>query len=488
MVALIVADPSEANAGFWQRVRQLYCVDRPDAEILSWQDAVNSEAFGPLLARHNVFVLVKPIDETGWGMAQALAAAGKTIICDMFDNYLDRHAGLGRIGVVHAQAGVFELASLIVTSTQALRRAIQGIVRVPDKVVTIPDPLRTDRRPDWDGLIQKWGRAFARRRLNVLWFGIASHPYYASGLVDVPAIMPALARLQGFDITITVCTNVTDDIALLAPLYKYPYPIRVVDWTPDAQARLLRDSHVVIIPTNRSAFVQAKTHNRFSTAVLAGCLVLHTGHPEYPGDGGEAAALLGDPCPMNAYSIAAHLHGLAATLGQRYSLDHQRRSIDAVLQRAGTPPMGWPARRRLCVLWAPVPRTAAAHEFLVRNGHISAGVGAGSRAAGHQITFTTTDGGNLALWIDPALVPGTVSVRALIPDGGGVYVVPPGAFGLSKVRGRFRALQIRTQQHSADLYGDLDAILVRLLEGRADTVRGFSFAAADGYALTMASV
>jgi hypothetical protein len=91
----------------------------------------------------------------------------------------------------------------------------------------------------------------------------------------------ALSRGE-MDVELTILTNGralgAEGLSLISRL---PVPTRVVQWSEEAEDRLLADALLAFLPVNAQGFSAAKSLNRAVTALSAGCQVLSVGYPLY---------------------------------------------------------------------------------------------------------------------------------------------------------------------------------------------------------------
>jgi hypothetical protein len=329
-----VSEVDPRNAGY--RVRTLPIVEavrrrgvavtvRPLSELPGRVDAAMKEV--------SAIVVAKPADTMAALAMRRFATCGKPVVVDLFDNYFAWSPSLVRKQVQWQWLRALSNASLVMTSGPFLRDVVSSITDLPVLTVgdAVPSPVSVE------AVNAKWP---VRRRLRLAWFGISANPYFAAGIEDLafaaPMIRQLLLRLpEALQTQLVVCTNRTPAVEpALAMLRTYGIEAVFEDWTDAGCDRLLRDSHVALLPTNAGAFALAKTHNRCSDALVRGCLVLASPSGPYGDIGGgvysSLDALLEALLVSDPGRVLEDTGKSLDVLGRRNDTERQ---VDALLQR-----------------------------------------------------------------------------------------------------------------------------------------------------------
>ncbi|MBJ3777375.1 hypothetical protein [Acuticoccus mangrovi] len=217
-------------------------------------------------------------------IAYGLAAAGKRVALDVFDDYFSERGDV-RLQRFHRWfADMSRAVHRVAVSTPAMKARLDPRLVVPATVIDDPAPTL-----DPDGLAARLAEKAARLvpgQLNLLWFGIAANPYFAAGLGDLAAFAHALSgeasEADGGRHHLTILTNPHGaSEATLAALAAAPVDVTWRSWSEAAEAAALAEADVAVLPVNAGAFSTAKSLNRAVTALAAGTQVLSLGAPLY---------------------------------------------------------------------------------------------------------------------------------------------------------------------------------------------------------------
>jgi hypothetical protein len=234
--------------------------------------------------KHDVFLVSKCYDARAPLAAMHLAAAGKFVGVDLFDDYFSQRQDSRFIRLRHWLRAMLGHCSFILCST-ARMAAVAGPYRsdLPIHVMNDPGP-----GIDGDRLVEavrgKWAVARDSRRLSVAWFGMGDNPSFPVGLRDLVGYGGELDRLrgQGYEIHLDILTNrraLTP--AALAAVRQLATPYRIDEWTEEGERELLARSLLGFLPVNSQPFSIAKSLNRAVSALASGTQVLSPGFPLY---------------------------------------------------------------------------------------------------------------------------------------------------------------------------------------------------------------
>jgi hypothetical protein len=218
-------------------------------------------------------------------LAHALAARGRLVGVDLFDDYFSQ---TGNPRFVHLRQWLAQIIPALgfgLCSTPALAglwaRLTPGL---PVHVMHDPAPPPEAPADLAARLARKAARARATRVIDIAWFGTGDNPHLPVGIQDLAAHAGLLTRLgrQGHALRLHLLTNrraLTPD--RLAQIARLPLPAHVTEWSEDAETALLHDSLLAFLPVNAQGFSVGKSLNRAVTALSAGAQVLSAGYPLY---------------------------------------------------------------------------------------------------------------------------------------------------------------------------------------------------------------
>jgi len=278
----IVEKVSENNAGYKIRTKPLTDALKNydiSVEILELSDFIAN--YQTLKSNCQMVIFSKLFNDLALLLAFELKKTGKILILDLFDNYLAYSPScLGR-GLQRRMATLVSLADGVIASTENMKQIVQKLGC--HNVIQISDPIQPDLNKEQ--FFNKW--YLSDHELIFTWFGISGNPYYKAGLIDLIESARRISNLFRqlapiYKCRLVICTNKNPEIIkVLAVMRSYSIPTSFQVWEPESFELLMSQTHCVLIPTNNTPFVTAKTHNRASTAIVSGCLVLVDDHPEY---------------------------------------------------------------------------------------------------------------------------------------------------------------------------------------------------------------
>jgi|GEM_PF-2703845 len=292
----VVADASARNAGY--RIRTQPFLKKIEShfldvkviqydQILEHLDSIDS-------SDRNVILFSKPFSQESYLVAKYFSSSN-VIVADIFDNYLSEHTFSDRKPWVNF-LNVLPLLDLCTVSTPRIVESIQSLVPELPSLV-IDDPL-----PEFDlielpldqSVMKKWDRS---SDLRLLWFGIASNPYYHAGLSDLLSWSTVIQNIvkEHKSLTLSICSNAMGEKSNQLLVYtltklRMDNPtvnFEVIEWSEQECEVAIRQAHVVLLPTNITSFSVSKTHNRCTEAIRNGALVLASPFGPY-GDMKEA--------------------------------------------------------------------------------------------------------------------------------------------------------------------------------------------------------
>ncbi|MCF3932906.1 hypothetical protein L1787_05695 [Acuticoccus sp. M5D2P5] len=272
-IAIVIPSAAFAQSA-GARIRYQRIIDaaaRGTIEMIPLEAAATSDA--------DAFLFSKTYQSAAPALAYSLAAKGKRVALDIFDDYFSDTADTRMARFRHWFDEMARAVHHVTVSTPALAARLAPRLATPPTVIADPAaPLAPEP------LAERLAETAARidpDALDLLWFGIASNPYFEAGLADLAAFAPSLAP-RGSRHRLTVLTNATGaSEAALAALSNAPVPITWEAWSEAREAALLATADVAILPVGYGPFSTAKSLNRATTALAAGAQVLSLGPPLY---------------------------------------------------------------------------------------------------------------------------------------------------------------------------------------------------------------
>lgn len=272
-----VAAIDSQNAGY--RVRTLPLVNGLkerglDIEIACVNDLAAETA--NLKENARTVICAKPSTPETYLCLNELKNAGIRIIIDLFDNYFSWSPPLSARQMPLQWLKFLGLADHVFVSTSFLQKVIQKIDTTQVTLIGDPMPATFSTGSAGNGL-SKWP---AGKTVEILWYGIGSNPYFRAGLDDLLAWKNVLLTLErrlspDHDIRLTICTNDVPGIAMVLETFRKAGIEAVYQkWSEEICTSLLENSHLALLPTNRTGFSLSKTHNRCSDALVQSCLIL----------------------------------------------------------------------------------------------------------------------------------------------------------------------------------------------------------------------
>lgn len=254
--------------------------------------------------RYRCVVVLKRYDDDTVSQLRRFKQSGGRLVLDLCDNDFlaasQRRKHLHRVENVHALAA---LADVIVTASEPLARIVARACPTAARIVTIGDV------PDDLSVVKSnaWRRYWNLRRLNrenahlssmapsgvtrLVWFGQSGGRRQLSGMVDLARIAPVVAHLgKSYPLHLTVISNniklYRECVAPVVPSSRY------IEWNAASFDSLLRQQHIVLIPTQHNEYTACKSDNRVVTALRAGLAVVADSVPSYAAYGD--VIMLGD--------------------------------------------------------------------------------------------------------------------------------------------------------------------------------------------------
>jgi len=271
----VVAETSIANAGY--RVRALPLAE--GLEALGAKPIFLSVADFPqkvkeIASSAKVVIVSKPSDTATYLCIRYLRTKGVKVVADLFDNYFSWSPAIARSELWWHWLRATSACSAVFVSTPYLASVLdtlgfKGAACIGDAL----PPINANMRE----VFGKWDN---RQELRIVWFGINGNPFYSAGIADLMSWLHTVAAIRDMlpataNISLTVCTKRCREIDVpLGASRRFGIDVSFLEWSEEACANLLADSHLVLIPTNMCGFSLSKTHNRCSDALAKGCVVL----------------------------------------------------------------------------------------------------------------------------------------------------------------------------------------------------------------------
>lgn len=243
--------------------------------------------------RYDAVIFSKNYSEESLQEAQALKQKGKKVVFDIFDNrFFDPDGSAERKDAERRLKEMFRLADYITTSTDFLKATLSPYV--PGREITVieealEDTLHTSQESQANLAAAYLRLAFYKVRLalsgartRLIWFGTSgdSSIIKSGGMSDILKLKPLLssAEFRG-KVTLTVCSNGEKSYREL--FSDWPIPTLFVKWHPATFYRVLKCSHVALIPVTPNPLTICKSNNRVVTALYNGLAVIADEIPSY---------------------------------------------------------------------------------------------------------------------------------------------------------------------------------------------------------------
>ncbi len=282
----VLSDVSDKNAGYRLRIYpicQKLIALGVNLQILSEQEL--AQQITKIAKNATTVISSKPGNTRFYLCLKYLKQNNIRVVIDLFDNYFSWSPLIHHYGVYWNWLRILNLASDIIVSTSFLKNSLEHLTNT--KIRLISDPLPGILDKDLVADNQAWAKWQNPSRIELLWFGISSNPYYSVGLDDLLSwvnVVEAITKQLNhkFDLSLTICTKPVADIEVVLHAFnRYGINTRFVEWSEDVCDSLLEASHIVLIPTKLNGFSLSKTHNRCSDALARRCLVLTSPNSPY---------------------------------------------------------------------------------------------------------------------------------------------------------------------------------------------------------------
>ncbi|ABB33923.1 hypothetical protein [Synechococcus sp. CC9605] len=238
-----------------------------------------------LLKEVNIAIIVKVYGLDSLRIISFCKSCGIGVGIDLFDDYFSDET----LNLLHDKYNWIKIASImcdfVICSTEKMKEIAAKFV--PKKSIhLVKDTCESNiLSEETEELIsQKVNSWKASGHLNILWFGIGDNPYFEVGIKNLANYSNSLFQFRKSfgSITFTILTNeralTQENLSFISNL---PIEANVELWSPQLEAKLLREAHVTIIPVSHQQFSIAKSSNRCITALSYGCQVLSNGYNLY---------------------------------------------------------------------------------------------------------------------------------------------------------------------------------------------------------------
>jgi hypothetical protein len=328
----VIAEVSPKNAGYRVRVLPLakalesYSIS---PVMISTRELIDS--IQNIVTDALAVIIAKPSDTETFLCMKYLLSHDVRVLADIFDNYFSWSPSLYNRAVPWQWLRAIKTTSGICVSTPFIAETMSKLG--VSEICLVSDPAIETieiNSLSSSNLHHKWHNP---QQLELLWFGISSNPYCYAGIDDLISWERMVSyinqRLGGsIHLRLTICTNRVPAVEA-AVMYFHDAGIntRFVEWTETVCDELLRESHLVLIPSNLSAFSLSKTHNRCSDAIEHQCLVLSSPNGPYHDIPGavyrDIDMLFNDISIMDPVHIATLINQSRAYLSKTHALSEQ---------------------------------------------------------------------------------------------------------------------------------------------------------------------
>ena len=238
-----------------------------------------------LLKEANIALIVKVYGLDSIRIISFCKSFGIAVGIDLFDDYFSDET----LNLLHDKYNWIKIASImcnfIICSTERMKEI--SATFVPKELIHIvKDTCDPNILPKETGelISQKIKSWKASGNLNILWFGIGDNPYFEVGIKTLANYSNSLFQFRKSfgSVKFTILTNeralTQENLSFISNL---PIEANVELWSSQLEAKLLRESHVALIPVSHQQFSIAKSSNRCITALSYGCQVLSNGYNLY---------------------------------------------------------------------------------------------------------------------------------------------------------------------------------------------------------------
>lgn len=329
----VVSEVNQKNAGYRVRVLPIAtALEKHSIKPIIISSREFIETIQNIASNAKVVIIAKPSEPEILLCIKYLRSHNVRVLADFFDNYFSWSSALYKRAVswqwlttIKASSGVFVSTSYIADTFRQLGLAEVCVVSdpPPEKLPVISDSGNM-------GLGIKWHKL---EKLEILWFGISSNPYFNAGIDDLISWGRVVSYINDrlckkLDIRLTLCTNRVEGVdAALIYFNNSGITTRFVEWEESVCDNLLENSHLVLIPSNLSRFSLSKTHNRCSDALKHQCLVLSSPNGPYHDIPGavyrDIQQLCTDLAQLDLAHIATLINQSREYLSQTYALSMQ---------------------------------------------------------------------------------------------------------------------------------------------------------------------
>ncbi len=229
-------------------------------------------------------IFSKSYDEADRSVARRLRSRGRASILDLCDNHFYNPYALPFYET--ARQSLLEMIGLcdrVVCSTETLAGIVSNEARLEIRPLVVGDPVErfahsATRRGQFR--LRRLGRIVPLARRRLLWFGIHGSPNAPCGMADIASVAePLEAAGRETPFVLVVCSDSREEFdRRVRPL---PCASSYVEYDVASFPRLLSSADGVILPIGRNPFTLAKSHNRLTTALIAGVPVVADGIPSY---------------------------------------------------------------------------------------------------------------------------------------------------------------------------------------------------------------
>lgn len=290
---------------------------------------------------HDVYLVSKCYDGRSLIAAQHIAASGRLLGIDLFDDYFSQVDDSRFVRLRLWLNQLLPCADFLLFATEAMSGLARQLAPAhPTHVMN--DPFD---KFDADGLAvaldAKLSRVQETKVLDVAWFGMGDNPHFPVGLNDLVSYGDELSRLRGhgFDVRLHILTNkrALTPRALIM-LRRLAISFTLEEWSEEREAALLERCAVCFLPVNAQAFSVVKSLNRAVTALTAGTQVLSAGYPLYEALSAfvyRGAKTLVDDLKQNQPLLRSEtLEPFTQLLAGLASPEHEARRLMAFLESA----------------------------------------------------------------------------------------------------------------------------------------------------------
>jgi glycosyltransferase involved in cell wall biosynthesis len=228
------------------------------------------------LEKYSAVIFSKSYDEKSYDIAAKLKSRGVKVIIDLCDNHFYNPYKLEKFNFVRRRLlKMFELADLVVTSTETLARTVFEEARLSSSPVVIGDAIEKEdfllpRSRLRSFLANFTLKAQSRsEKATILWYGIHGGENAPYGMLDLLNVQECLSSLnQDYPLRLVIVSN--SRAKYKKYIKPFPFETKYYEWGYTPFRDILRKVDLNILPITKNPFTLCKSNNRLALALYEG--------------------------------------------------------------------------------------------------------------------------------------------------------------------------------------------------------------------------